>query len=352
MEFWAEARDIYGVTQLVLIGGGVTGLLFGILAERSDFCTRSAFLELLGNPFSASSDGRLAQLLIAIVAALASYQVLRLGEVGVDLQPRQVAAELNIGGIFIGALIFGSGMALTRGCLSRLLVLSARGNLRALIAFVFTGVVAWSAMSGVLATPRLMLSGLGRIEVNFNNSGLFSGLLGIVLLASLVVLVKRADTRQHKGRLAAAAGLGALASLALYVTGVIGADDFEPVPHEGLIFIAPVIDTLSFWAYATALSPKFGLGLVLGTAIGALGSAYLADRVRLEGFEHAPHPWRYLTGAAMMGFGGVVAGGCTIGWLLTGGAVGSLGAVIACVGFVTGFALIDTTLRRHHFKPA
>ena len=111
------------------------------------------------------------------------------------------------------------------------------------------------------------------------------------------------------------------------MTGVIGADDFDPVPVEGLRFLQPVTETLSYWAYASALPLKFGLGLVVGTVLGAAISAFISGRSHVEGFENAPHPLQYLSGAVLMGFGGVVSGGCTVGWMLNNAATGHIGVV-------------------------
>ena len=45
---------------------------------------------------------------------------------------------------------------------------------------------------------------------------------------------------------------------------------------------------------------------------------------------------RYILGAFFMAFGWVIAGGCTVGWLLTGCSVLNGGVLIAFVGFGLG----------------
>ena len=111
-------------------------------------------------------------------------------------------------------------------------------------------------------------------------------------------------------------------------------------------------ETLSYWAYASALPLKFGLGVVLGTLLGAAVSAWLSGRSAVEGFENAPHPLQYLSGAVLMGFGGVVSGGCTIGWLLNNSATGHLGVGLAILGYVAGYKLTQATrLVRHQWQP-
>ena len=121
-----------------------------------------------------------------------------------------------------------------------------------------------------------------------------------------------------------------------FITAVIGADEFDPVPVEGLRFILPVADSLGYFVYSTALTPKFGLGLVGGAFMGTILSAKLSGRIVIEGFNNAPHPLRYILGAFFMAFGGVIAGGCTVGWLLTGGGVLNGGVLIAFAGFGLG----------------
>ena len=103
-----------------------------------------------------------------------------------------------------------------------------------------------------------------------------------------------------------------------------------------LRFILPVADSLGYFVYSTALTPKFGLGLVGGAFIGTILSAKLSGRIVIEGFNNAPHPLRYILGAFFMAFGGVIAGGCTVGWLLTGGSVLNGGVLIAFIGFGLG----------------
>ena len=105
---------------------------------------------------------------------------------------------------------------------------------------------------------------------------------------------------------------------------------------KALRFILPVADSLGYFVYSTALTPKFGLGLVGGAFIGTILSAKLSGRIVIEGFNNAPHPLRYILGAFFMAFGGVIAGGCTVGWLLTGGSVLNGGVLIAFAGFGLG----------------
>ena len=73
-----------------------------------------------------------------------------------------MASTGSLSGALMGGLIFGVGMVLTRGCASRLLVLSAAGNRRALLSGLIFAVVAQASMGGDPVAPlRLSLSAAG-----------------------------------------------------------------------------------------------------------------------------------------------------------------------------------------------
>src|SRR5690242_6127188 len=118
-----------GEPAVLAAGGAIVGLLFGFFAQRSAFCLRAAVIE-----FARGRPGeRLAVWLLAFSAAVVTVQGLVLAG-WIDVSgTRQLAARGSLSGAIVGGLLFGAGMIMTRGCASRLLVLSATGNLRALL---------------------------------------------------------------------------------------------------------------------------------------------------------------------------------------------------------------------------
>ena len=335
-------RDDYGVTPMVLAGGGIIGLIFGVFAERSDFCSRMALVHLMDGTWRRNSSSLLIVLIAMLSALVAVQSAVYMGMDGVD-QSVSHEGDLRLGGIVIGSILFGMGMVLARGCVSRLLVLSGRGNSRAMITIVFLGLVAWSSISGVLAAPRLTLAGLGSISFEANHGHVISGIIGLGLVLAIVVLWPyRRDFKLSDA--IAPLVIGGLVLAGFFVTSVIGADDFDPVPVEGLRFLQPLTETLSYWAYASALPLKFGLGVVGGTVLGAAVSAFISGRSKIDSFENAPHPLQYLSGALLMGFGGVVSGGCTIGWMLNNAATGHLGVALAIFGYILGYKITHAGL--------
>jgi uncharacterized membrane protein YedE/YeeE len=338
MELISQWRELYGVSVLVVSAAVVVGAAFGWLGERSDYCARSAYDELLPGNHTGSwgQPNQLWQMTCASLTAMAGVFLARMmGWINIDAAPLS-GTSLSLFGLFVGAYLFGIGMALSRGCISRLVVLTGRGNVRALITLVFTALFAWTSISGVLAVPRVYLAGILQVELPVDLSHLMIG-LWIVLLAAIAGLVlRRGGPDQIVRRTAFAMAIGLLVPACFFITSGIGADEFEPVAVEGLRFTGPVADTLGYLVYSTAFAPKFGVGIIAGALVGAAVSAALAGRAKIEGFANAPHPLRYIAGALFMGFGGVLASGCTIGWLLSGASVLNGGVLIAFVGFMAG----------------
>jgi uncharacterized membrane protein YedE/YeeE len=111
-----------------------------------------------------------------------------------------------------------------------------------------------------------------------------------------------------------------------------------------MAFTLPWSETL-FWTIAsTAVQPTFGVGLVGGVLGGAFLSALLRRELRLESFEAPAQTLRYGLGAALMGVGGVLAGGCTVGAGLAGGATLPVAALIVLFSIVIGGRLSHAAL--------
>ena len=133
----------HGEGTVLAAGGLVLGLLFGFFAQRSRFCLRAAVIEFWHGQFGE----KLPVWLMAFSSAVVAVQVLILtGSLDVSTS-RQMANTGSLSGALVGGLVFGMGMILTRGCASRLLVLSATGNLRALLSGLIFAVAAQSASS-------------------------------------------------------------------------------------------------------------------------------------------------------------------------------------------------------------
>lgn len=329
-----EAR---GEPLVLAAGGAVIGLLFGLAAQRCRFCARAAVIEC----GDGAPGGRLAVWLLAFAAALLGTQLVVLTG---HLKPeatRFLSGQGSLSGAAIGGLLFGAGMILTRGCASRLLILSGSGNLRALISGLVFAVAVQASIGGWLVPLRQFLASLWLIDGGTGRGILSAARLGpgwgvgvalAVLLGAMWLF-----QRKLSGRLwlaLGAIGTGLMVPAGWAYTQAVATRSFEPVPLQSLSFSGPSAEWL-MRVLASQQAPSFGFdaGLLPGTFIGALAGAVLWREFRFEGFKTENPLGHYITGAFLMGFGAVLAGGCTVGAGMTGGALFAVTAwlTLACI---------------------
>jgi uncharacterized membrane protein YedE/YeeE len=323
--------------QAAVIFAALLGLAFGALAEVTKFCFRRGLV---------GEDRRqaLGNWLTALITALAGTQLaVAAGWISFG-DHRFLAAELPVLAIVLGGLLFGAGMVLTRGCVSRLSVLSASGNLRAVFVLIVFAIVAHATLKGVLAPVR---TALGGVTVDLGITSL-ADLPGGALVWSLALVLAAAGFVARSGNrplaLIAAAALGLLVPLGWVGTGFVLYDDFDPIAMESLSFTAPWADTLFFVVASTAIPAGFGTGLVAGVLAGAFASAALFGRFEWVSFTSPRETGRYALGAAFMGLGGVLAGGCTVGAGLSGVPSLSVAAILALVAIAAGALIMNRVL--------
>ncbi|MEO0938051.1 MAG: YeeE/YedE family protein [Pseudomonadota bacterium] len=334
------------VTTLHLLLGLGLGLIFGVAAQVSRFCLRRA---VAGD---ASERGSAAAVWVAALAvAIGGIQALRAYGLIEVSEHRLLSTGLPVLAIVLGGLMFGVGMVLTRGCVSRLTVLGASGNLRALTVLAVFAIVAHATIKGVFAPMRVALGSV-QVDLPFASLAAIPG-MAFVLPAALAVLAvalaRRFGASWVHVALGGVVGLTAVAGWA--GTSVLLFDEFDPLPAQSMAFTLPWTDTL-FWTIApTAISAGFGTGLIGGVLLGAFASAALRGEFRPASFSTPGETGRYVLGAALMGVGGVLAGGCTVGAGLSGAGTLSIAALLALAAIIAG-GLAAGAVRRPVAVPA
>lgn len=333
----------YGDSTLLAIGGLVIGSLFGFFAQRSKFCLRAAVVEFWHRKFGE----KLSVWLLAFSAAVVAVQLLILLH-GLDVSTaRQLASRGSLSGAFIGGLLFGVGMILTRGCASRLLVLSANGNLRALLSGLIFAVTAQASLSGALAPLRNTISGWWTVEggasrdlLAMTGVGPWGGLiLGLLWLAAALYFSIRSGWGLWKWIGGIGTGLTVAAGWAF--TYWISANSFEAIQVQGLTFSGPSAEWLMRVLASPAPAIGFDFGLLPGVFVGSFLGAWVGKDLKLEGFTDGYSMRRYIVGAVLMGFGSMLAGGCAVGAGMTGGAIFAVTAWLTLVGMWVGAGLMD-----------
>ncbi|AVO45080.1 YeeE/YedE family protein [Phreatobacter cathodiphilus] len=335
-----------GLTAITvgLIGLAV-GFACGFTVQRARLCTFGAVEDALvgGNWRRLKAFGL--SLALAILGAQALVAVF-----GFDLgTTTYVPARIALAGTLVGAILFGLGMALVGTCAFGSLVRLGTGDLRSLVTLLVFAVFAYAVLRGVLAGVRIDTVEAVALSLPAGTTGAYPDLLALwlgpfarhlagPLVAVLLLAVALRDQRLRRSpRLLTAAvvlGLGVVVGWA--VTGPLADPFASEIRVQSLTFVAPV--ARAFFALATGegMLLDFGVMSVFGVVAGAAAAAFLAREFRWEAFDDQREMRRHLAGAALMGAGGVLAGGCTIGQGLTAGSLLAVSWPVAVAGMVVG----------------
>jgi uncharacterized protein len=293
----------------VALAAFAIGIAFGGLARWSGFCLRGAVEDVLSKNNAPRARGFLLAMVVALIAVQALVLTGRLDISKAVVMPSQ----LFWGGALLGGLLFGVGMVLTGGCGTRMLVLAAGGNLRSVVVFFVFGFVAYATIRGIVAPARAAFMDVASVKLAHQA---LPGVVGLVVLVlALAFILWRRVEMKH---LLAGALIGLLVPAGYLVTGVLGNDDFDQTTVESINVTRGGGDALIYLLTWTGSKINFGIAFVAGVFVGALLVVALQRNFKLVGFEHPMDMLRYAGGAALMGVGGVLALGCTVGNGLTG----------------------------------
>lgn len=327
-------------TELVVWSGLLIGTLFGAAGQASGFCLTRGLL----HAWSGQGTLKLRAFALAMAVALLGSQALAAGGRLALGDALYLTPSLSWLAVPLGGALFGYGMMLANGCGARSLVLLGSGNLRSFVVLVCLGLAAYMTLSGVLAPLRVWLEGAATVALPARD---LPGLLGApAWLPSLALgggllawaLASR-DFRASPGEWLGGLAIGALVPAGWYATGVLGFDDFEPVRLATLTFIAPIGETLQYLMLSTGTRLGFGVCVVAGVVAGALATALLRRDFAWQGFSGPGHMGRSMAGGALMGIGGVMSLGCSIGQGLSGFSTLALTTFVALAGILAGARL-------------
>ena len=345
-----EWETVYRVASLSF----VVGIIFGAVVNKTNFCTMGAVSDWV----NMGNKGRLRAWFLAIGIAILVTQVLQFKGI-IDLS-EAIYLTPNFGwlGFLSGGFLFGVGMTLASGCANRTLVRVGGGNLKSLVVMIVIGLTAYMTMRGLLSSFRMNVIEASNINLanyglanqgidTFVSSGLgidspvlVRGILAVTIAAGLITFAfKGNELRQSFDNLLAGFSIGLIIPAGWYITGVIGLDDFEPLRLESYTFTGPTGDSLMYLQTFSGSTISFGIAAVFGVILGSFLYAIMTGRFRLESFISRTDMIRHMLGGVLMGFGGVLALGCTIGQGITGMSTLALGSLLVLISIIFGSAL-------------
>ena len=340
--------------HLVALLGFMVAIIFGFVGNKTHFCSMGAISDVI----NMGSKGRLGSWFLAIGIAILGAQFLFIQGL-VDLNASiYLSPNLYILSYILGGILFGVGMTLAAGCGQRNLIRVGGGNLKALVVILVLGITAYTTMRGLLALVRL--NWVYAVNADLTNQGLqdqslisYMGALlklestewlrkivGLLVAAGFITYAfKHKEFRNSFDNIIAGVVIGACVVAAWYITGYLGQDDFDPVTPQGMAFIGPTGNTISYLMTFTGAQINFGIAVALGMIVGSFLYAIMSNSFRIETFSNRSEMVSHLVGAVLMGFGGVLSFGCTIGQGVTGMSTLAMGSIMALASIIFGSAL-------------
>jgi uncharacterized membrane protein YedE/YeeE len=336
--------------------------VFGAIGQKTHFCTMGAVSDIV----NMGEWSRMRMWLLAIgVAILGAGALHATGQIDLG---KSIYRTPNFTWLsyLVGGASFGVGMVLASGCGSKTLIRIGGGNLKSLVVFVVLGLVAYMTMRGVFGVFRvnvlekaaITLPGGQDIPALLSAAGMdpkTALLLSVLTLGGGLTVASLAKRDFWTlDNLLGGLGIGLTVVAAWYVSGHLGylAEHPETLEEaflttnsgrmEALSFVAPqayTLELLMLWS-DTSRTLTFGIATALGVIAGSCVWALLSRSFRWEGFASIEDTASHLLGAALMGFGGVVAMGCTIGQGISGFSTLALGSIITFLAIVAGAAVM------------
>ena len=369
----------------------VITVIMGAVVNKTNFCTMGAVSDMV----NMGDYGRFRAWLLAIAIAMLGVTGLEyfgLAEV-TDTFPPYRSGQLVFAENILGGLLFGIGMTFASGCGNKTLIRIGGGNLKSILVFVVIALIAWYMINPFPGSDQTLYSVLfydwiqplsidlpGQQDIgsvisadNTATARLVAGALIGLLLMFLVF--RSADFRASRDNILGGLVVGLVILSGWYISSniAVNADDTlysmrdyysewdmlaesdagkpdrgTAVAAQSYTFINPIGQTYGFVqsGFDRAMV-NFGLVAVFGVILGSLLWSLLSRSFRIEWFVDLKDFLMHLVGAVLMGFGGVLAMGCTIGQGITGVSTLAIGSLLTFFSIVFGSAL---TMKVQYYK--
>jgi hypothetical protein len=252
-------------------------------------------------------------------------------------------------------------MTLASGCGNKTLVRIGGGNLKSLVVLAIASACAYamlwtnfydSVFGSLVSSTTINLAAAGKASQALGElTGIGNTAFGAVLALALGGFAF--SSREFRGSFDHILGgvvIGLAVIVGWYITGgEMGnawkeyADfaDTKPlrVEAQSFTFISPMGDLARYvMSPADTSLINFGIMALVGVIIGSLIYSLVSRSFRFEWFVDGRDFANHAGGAVLMGIGGVLSMGCTVGQAITGMSTLALGSLLTLVAIVAGSA--------------
>ena len=348
----------------ILVAVFLLAAVLGAVMRETRFCTMGAISDVV----YVGDWMRARQWLISIGVAMCGFSLL--AHAG-WIDPRNIvyaAPQVIWLSALVGGLLFGVGMVLASGCGARNLTRLGSGSLKSLVVLLVLAVSAFATLKGITAVPRvrwfdsvnvtLAVPALLPEWLASKGAGGAANVrlwLGGGLGAALIALGWGAPRQQRDGSVLAGGLLvGACVAAAWAISGHWGEVQEHPqtLEHmyaatytgriESFSFVAPVAHVLDWLLFFSdkAKVLTWGVVAVFGVVCGAFAQSLWRREFRWQGFADNADLARHLVGATLMGIGGVMALGCTVGQGISAISALQISSFVAVAAIVAGAVMM------------
>jgi len=366
MEFTIH-HQVLGVTFLAAV-------VLGAVANKTNFCTMGAVSDWV----NIGDKGRMRAWLLAMAVALGGMLIFEaLGKLTLpsDTFPPYRTANFAWLRYVLGGFLFGIGMTLGSGCGNKTCIRIGGGNIKSILVLAVASYCAylmlWGDIKGEGFFEVVFNSWMAPTAINLGSFGMQSQELGamvagltggdssrlhliiggIAVLGLLIYVFKAEDFRGSFDNILAGFVVGGVVLVGWYVTGgpmgaawkeyaELATDIPSRVNVQSYTFISPMGDSVRYLTQASNLSLiNFGIMALTGVIVGSFLYSIVTRKFRIEWFASGKDFAAHTAGGVLMGFGGVLSMGCTIGQAVTGISTLALGSILTFVSIVFGAAL-------------
>ncbi|MGC1495335.1 MAG: YeeE/YedE family protein [Sulfitobacter sp.] len=336
--------DIMPEPTVMMLVGLFGGVLMGLAARVGRFCTLGAIEDL----YYGENPLRLRMWGIAIgVAVIGTFGLSGMGLLELD-GTLYLARRWNPVASIFGGLLFGYGMALAGNCGYGALARVGGGDLRSLMIVLTMGISAYVALGGPLSALRISIFGGSSPTIDAPSfahkaaqisgfSVAFSGILigcAFLFLTLLSSSLRRSPSYILWGAVAGVAIVSGWAG-----TQWVASNGYDATPVVSHTFSAPIGETILYAMTSSGNSISFGTGSVIGVVLGAFIGCLIKGHFRWEACDDPRELRRQILGAALMGFGAVIAVGCSVGQGLSAFSVLAYSAPLTLLCIMAGAAI-------------
>jgi uncharacterized membrane protein YedE/YeeE len=361
MQLTIHAEVLSAVFAVAVIMGAVTC--------KTNFCAMGAVSDWV----NIGDTGRMRAWIFSMAVALTGVIALEaLGTVNLSNEtfPPYRTASFAWIRYLLGGLLFGVGMTLASGCGNRTLVRIGGGNLKSLVVLAIGAVCVYL----MLWTPlyeKAFLSWVAATTINLQSYGVANQELGTILagmfgmgmskhlnlavatavaVVMLVFCFRSADFRYDSDHILGGAVVGLAVIFGWWLTGGPAGREWKEyadmatvipsrVQIQSYTFVSPMGDTLRYLLDPANLAlVNFGVMALAGVVFGSLLWAVMTGQFRIEWFASWRDFVNHAVGGALMGIGGVLAMGCTVGQAITGISTLAVGSILTFLAIVIGAA--------------